>query len=956
MTTVFKPNTSTYPCYLSMVRLFFVLFICLFFVATAECVTPVSNAGLDRAVEPGTLVQLDGAGSTPEGASYQWQQSYDADDGCGGPTLTLEDSNTLTPSFMPVESENGEMYCFTLVVLIIEGESMRFASDSVKISVRTPGTFNVPSDEYPTIESALEVAKNIDTVILEGGEYSENNLVVGNGVRIVGAGPESTVISGTNSGPVFIISRSDGSISEISSLTIKEGKAVKGAAILCDKNSNVNIDNVTFIGNKADDDILLGGGGGVYISDGAEVLIKHCRFIGNFARFDYGSAVFVAAGGGALINNSWFTDNNGAAIAVDGTRDNRINITNNIFWGNVGTYSDAVFLDNWADVALVNNTFFENGTLLHNDRDGSGTIRLINSSTAEIRNNIFSNNRNKTTVFSDTTSTVGILYNDFWMNGKGSSEFIESADSLKELEDNEETVSNNMFVNPLLVGPYPYKDFFLASFPQSPCRGAGTEGEEYNDVDGSRNDIGFSGGPFFYMPEPEKEVLDTLRRFYSEFGAHIKENDIDALSRLFASPRTSEDGVDVINSALSEWRKTQPFWETLFDESHLILYLANPTNISLSSDGKTAWVSENAEIRQFKKDSFAYGESITWLKKEQFVLSSEDRWLRIGDGSAVIPNWSIKILRTANGDFNNYSLQADFEPKDVHGIPVEDIKQVVLILPNGQEKAFLADGNGVFHVVENTFSPMDGLYTLRVVDGNDNEILTSRRISLPGLVLSFPEIPIVRFAPDSGSSIEWERVPGAKSYTVEIRRDGEDTLTFNVEDSESFGGTVSFFPVLPDGTLFALKSDDLVRVIARNTTSDEQQVSSASEALLILSPGVPYESSVDFHVVDLDGNSIRASRINFLNGGLIEDSETGDFSYILQKDKEYIVRFSADLYYPEVFTVRPDTESFSKTVELTILPRNVTSVIVPTMYDAARAMLLFMIAACFCIKVVKRQC
>jgi len=948
MMTVCKVNASTRLCYLSMARLSFAFFICLFFVVTAECVTPVSNAGPDRAVEPGSTVYLDGTGST-QGLVYSWTHVNSTDSG----EVELEGADTLTPSFKTLADNGDKVYRFVLVVFLFEdGKLSKSFSDSVDISVRSPLTFKVPSD-YPTIASALQLARNIDTVILESGEYSESSLIVGGGVRVIGAGPEKTIISGKESGPVFTFARYSGTISEISSLTIKNGRAVRGAAVLCDEGSQVRISNVNFTDNKLIDGLHAGAGGGVYVSKAAKAIVKECHFVGNSTGFDAGSAVFVAAGGGADINNNWFIDNEGAAVAIDGARDDRVNITNNIFWGNKGSYSDAVFLDNQADAAIVNNTFFENGSLTHGDEDGSGTIRLLNSSKAEIVNNIFSNNRNKTSVFFDEASTVGIFYNDFWMSGKGTVDFVKSAESLKKLEENEEIASHNMFVNPVLVGPYPYKDFFLASFPLSPCKDAGDKGIDYNDIDGTRNDMGFSGGPLFYMPKPEKEALDALRRFYVEFGKHVEGGDTDALGALFSvEDVVDDDEMIIIDLASSEWEKSRLPLEELFNNSHLLLYLADPTNITLSPDGKTAWVSENVQIRQFKKDSFSYGENVTWLKRERFVLSSEGQWLRRGDGSSIIPNWSLKLVRTAKDNFYNYSLQADFEPKDIDGniIPREDIKEAVLILPNGQEKVFSADINGVFHVFENTFSPMNGLYTLRVIDNNHNKSLTSRRISSTGVMPMFSEIPNVKIMPASGSSIEWKRLDGSKSYTVEIRRAGRDAFTFYVEDSDSFGDTVSFFPVLPGGAMFALKSNDWVRVIAKSTTSDEQQVASASEVFLITNPETISANSAEFHVVDEDGNHIRAARINFLNGGLVEDSATGDFSYELNKDKEYVVRFSADLYYPEVFTVRADIENFSKTVVLERLPKNITSVIVPTMHDAARAILFFMLAVCFFVK------
>jgi hypothetical protein len=84
---------------------------CLAITATSTTQPPVANAGSNQTVTVGTLVTLNGSGSSdpntpPLPLTYHWTQT-------SGPAVTLTGANTATPSLTPTQTGN---YVFSLVV------------------------------------------------------------------------------------------------------------------------------------------------------------------------------------------------------------------------------------------------------------------------------------------------------------------------------------------------------------------------------------------------------------------------------------------------------------------------------------------------------------------------------------------------------------------------------------------------------------------------------------------------------------------------------------------------------------------------------------------------------------------------------------------------------------------------------------------------------------------------
>jgi len=120
-------------------------------------------------------------------------------------------------------------------------------------------------------------------------------------------------------------------------------------------------------------------------------------------------------------------------------------------------------------LAARNNTLVGNG--------GNGVF-LFDSSQAVIENNIFTSNGSYG-VGGETGSVPLSDYNDFWQNGQGNygPEFAPG--------------THDLAVDPLFVGAGDYR---LQT--GSSCVDAGNPDSQYNDPDGSRNDMGAFGGPY----------------------------------------------------------------------------------------------------------------------------------------------------------------------------------------------------------------------------------------------------------------------------------------------------------------------------------------------------------------------------------------------------------------------------------------------------------------------------
>ena len=92
----------------------------------SQAVNPVAQAGPDQTVASGSLVTLDGSGSTGNGNSYSWVQT-------GGPAVALSNANSAVARFMAPLVASAVTLSFRLTVV---DNKQRAATDSTSVIVQ----------------------------------------------------------------------------------------------------------------------------------------------------------------------------------------------------------------------------------------------------------------------------------------------------------------------------------------------------------------------------------------------------------------------------------------------------------------------------------------------------------------------------------------------------------------------------------------------------------------------------------------------------------------------------------------------------------------------------------------------------------------------------------------------------------------------------------------------------
>ena len=104
-------------------------------------------------------------------------------------------------------------------------------------------TLLVP-DEYPTIQSAIDVSSDNDEILVSSGIYNENINFGSKKISVIGEDKQSTIIDGNYSGSVVIFDGSGLSEALLSGFTITHGSAYDGGGIYCSSSSPIIQDNI----------------------------------------------------------------------------------------------------------------------------------------------------------------------------------------------------------------------------------------------------------------------------------------------------------------------------------------------------------------------------------------------------------------------------------------------------------------------------------------------------------------------------------------------------------------------------------------------------------------------------------------------------------------------------------------------------------------------------------------
>ena len=232
-------------------------------------------------------------------------------------------------------------------------------------------TFIVRADgtgDYPTIQAAIDVALNGDTIVVEDGMYTgggnKNIDFKGSSITVRSVnGPRKTVIDCENSGRALYFHSGESADSVLDGFSLVNGRQTYGGGIYCYqadptindcifennrastgtstafgggvycKESSLTINNCIFRNNSAWANYQNGSGGGIACFN-SNATLNSCFFVGNSAyagtHFGYGGGVY---GAGTTLTNCTFVENL-ASHDGGGVHGGSNIVTNCIFWNN----------------------------------------------------------------------------------------------------------------------------------------------------------------------------------------------------------------------------------------------------------------------------------------------------------------------------------------------------------------------------------------------------------------------------------------------------------------------------------------------------------------------------------------------------------------------------------------------------------------------------------------------
>ncbi len=269
-----------------------------------------------------------------------------------------------------------------------------------------------------TLRAAIQQANALegsDTISIPAGTYTlsiegagedaaaAGDLDITDNLAISGAGMGATIIDANNSDRAFHVLFA---ALELSDLTIQNGIASPGGAVLVD--SNALITRVAFLNNQSTSDAPDGTGGAVFVSVEASADIAQSQFKGNFAYFGGGAVASAnatvfsisdstfdsnssALGGGALypngnsatIEGSTFINNNADTGGAIHSNANSVDVTNSTFVGNSAVNHGAI--DSRVGTIAVNYSTFSGNTAsglgdtLGDQPEQGGDLQVSNS-------------------------------------------------------------------------------------------------------------------------------------------------------------------------------------------------------------------------------------------------------------------------------------------------------------------------------------------------------------------------------------------------------------------------------------------------------------------------------------------------------------------------------------------------------------------------------------------------
>lgn len=340
-------------------------------------------------------------------------------------------------------------------------------SESISVHL-SPATLEVPSEIFPTIQSALNAAEPSDIVLVNDGIYYENLIFPDkNNVKLKSVnGPELTIIDGSRNGTVITVRSYDSVMDTTNSI---EGFTIQNAGYV-DYNTDPNI--------QWDRD-----GGGISLEHNANILVKNNVIKDNYNSCGGGGGIYSYQSSPIIVNNIFIE--NVAGISPNGEW------CGNWYGGGIMAY--------YGSPQIMNCVFKQNKA-----QHEGGAMRVYETENTKILNCVFFDNQligewNRGSVIEGYGSSMvlDIINCIFWNSNSNpidsyyTNPTINISYSLTDFNDSDAIFGNGIiYSDPLFTDE---TEFRLNN--NSPCINSGDPNSQYNDNDGSRNDMGAYGGP-----------------------------------------------------------------------------------------------------------------------------------------------------------------------------------------------------------------------------------------------------------------------------------------------------------------------------------------------------------------------------------------------------------------------------------------------------------------------------
>jgi PKD repeat protein len=465
-------------------------------------------------------------------------------------------------SFLSVNIEKGVIMRLIFLITFLLVMNMCFAE-----------YIYVPND-YASIQEAINVSVDNDTIIVSPGTYYENIDYSGKNIMIASqfllyeepSYIDNTIIDGGQIASVVTVENGEGPGAAIEGFTIQSGNAEDGSGILCN-GVFFSISNVYFTDNHSDDD-----GGGLYATL-SDVNVSNCRFENNSAQDDGGGMCSYEAS--IQVSNCIF-DNNSAQQCgggLEGSPSSNVHITDCEFSNNFAGYngggirsyqsetiiSDCIFQNNqasdngggiflwYSDSSVLSSVFYENisyggmsaidvwsGTatiqdcsISQNQSPNWGTVGFWDYASVDIVNTIVSNNQGYA-FYGHSNSTTHISYCDIYSNTFGTFGGYFDQDNLgviQELNYNEDPCDPyfNLYLDPGYTDP---ENFDFNLLESSVCIDSGSPYSPV-DPDGTIADM----GAFFYnQASPEADFAADVQEGVIPFTVNFTDLSVEGLT------------------------------------------------------------------------------------------------------------------------------------------------------------------------------------------------------------------------------------------------------------------------------------------------------------------------------------------------------------------------------------------------------------------------------------------